>query len=483
MTKELLYAIRWRYIGHYLGQFCLIIGCLNLVPLVVAVILNDPGIVISYAVISSFLILLGLGLIRIKVKDRIQMNEAMVLACSVFIFIPLVKSIPLYHHGLSFVDALFETISAVTTTGLSTQPNTDDIPKTFLFTRSWMQWYGGLGVVILSLALVVRPGMAALKLGALESTDDLIGGTRAHARRVIKVYLGITSVALACWMVLGGAFFDGILYIFSAVSTGGFAPTNGSLADLPDPRFSWAVTLTTLAGAIPLALYHVTLKKGWKEFWGNKEFRTLLLVCICFSFFMAILFWFQGMTVNKSLYQASQMVVSAQTTSGFSSLNVGELDNGSKLVLILIMSVGGCVGSTAGGMKILRLLILFGMLYRSLISMTVPKHSIVHQRLNHRRIEPSEVQDALMIILFFTGVTFLSWCIFVMYGYVPLDALFEVVSATGTVGLSTGITQASMPDILKMVLCIDMLLGRLEFVAWMVFFYYRTWFGRKRGNT
>jgi len=114
--------------------------------------------------------------------------------------------------------------------------------------------------------------------------------------------------------------------------------------------------------------------------------------------------------------------------------------------------------------------------------MSVPPDAVINQRLGGRRIEATEVQDALMIILMFVIVVFFSWIPFLVYGFAPLDALFEVVSATGTVGLSSGITRADMPGSLKLVLCADMLLGRLEFVAWMVFLYYRTWFGRKRGE-
>lgn len=113
--------------------------------------------------------------------------------------------------------------------------------------------------------------------------------------------------------------------------------------------------------------------------------------------------------------------------------------------------------------------------------MSVPRDAVIDQRLGDRRIEATEVQDALMIILMFIVVVFFSWVPFLFYGYAPLDALFEVVSATGTVGLSSGITQGGLPTLLKLILCADMLLGRLEFVAWMVFFYHRTWFGSKRG--
>jgi trk system potassium uptake protein TrkH len=241
------------------------------------------------------------------------------------------------------------------------------------------------------------------------------------------------------------------------------------------------VTLAALAGAIPLALYHQAWQKGWRHFWQNTELRTLLSVGILMTVVLGCFLRGQGMPITEIFTHAPLMALSAQTTAGFSSLDPGTLDPGSKMTLILAMAMGGSVGSTAGGFKLLRLLILLGMFYRCLKSLSVPPNAVVDQRLGHRRIEPNEVQDALMIILMFIGVVFVSWASFLVYGYAPLDALFEVVSATGTVGLSSGVTTASMPVFLKLVLCADMLLGRLEFVAWMVFFYYRTWFGRKRG--
>jgi len=176
------------------------------------------------------------------------------------------------------------------------------------------------------------------------------------------------------------------------------------------------------------------------------------------------------------------MALSAQTTSGFSSLDPAGLDSGSKMALVLMMAIGGNVGSTAGGFKLVRLLILFGLLYRCVKIMSVPPNAVVPQKLGDQPIESGEVQDALMIILLFAGVVLGSWLPFLFFGYAPLDALFEVVSATGTVGLSCGISRAELHPALKLVLCADMLLGRLEFVAWLIFFYPRTWFGRQRSG-
>lgn len=480
--KELFFAVRIRFIAHYCGQFLLVIAALNLVTLAVALINSDRDIAISYAAVVTGLWLLGLLLSRIKTHGHMQMNEAMVLVALVFIVVPLITAIPLLISGIPFIDALFETISAATTTGLSTLGPVGQRPITFMFARAWMQWYGGLGILVLSLALIVRPGISALRLSSLDAPDDLVGGTRAHARRVFYVYSVLTACGLLAWLLLGGSPGEGVLYILAAVSTGGFAPTDGSFADLPGLRLAWVATLTTISGAIPLALYHNVWRTGWRTLLGNVELRSLLVACAVMTCLLGGSLWAQGMDLSGVLRHAPLMAISAQTTSGFSSLDPAALDAGSKTTLILAMAMGGSVGSTAGGFKLLRVVILFGLLYRCLKSMSLPSDAVVDQRLGARRIEATEVQDALMIIIMFIMVVFFSWIPFLTYGYAPLDALFEVVSATGTVGLSSGITQAGMPAGLKLILCADMLLGRLEFVAWMIFFYHRTWLGRKRGN-
>lgn len=343
-----------------------------------------------------------------------------------------------------------------------------------------MQWYSGLGIVVFSLALVVRPGITAIRLSSLDEADDLVGGTRAHAQRIITTYGLLTLCGIVVWLILGGSLLEGILYVLSAVSTGGFAPSSGSFADLPHLRLAWGVTLAALAGAIPLALYQQFWRNGPRALVANAEFRLLLGLTLSLSGLMGYILYSQGFTMTYAIHHAPLMVFSAQSTSGFSSLDVATLSTGAKIVLIVAMSIGGGVGSTAGGFKLLRLLILGGLILNFVRTMCVPNKTVLHQKLGKRTVEASEVQDAPMIILLFILAIFLSWIPFLVYGYPPLDALFEVVSATATVGLSTGITQPSLPAPLKGVLCIDMFLGRLECIVWLVFFYHRTWFGRKR---
>lgn len=478
--SELFFAVRLRLLAKYSGQFCLVIAALNLAPLAVALLAAETSIAFNYAGLIAGLTGVGILLARIRHQGQMQMNEAMVLVALVFLAVPLTMTIPLVCEGSTFIDAFFETVSATTTTGLSTMGSIELRPRTFQFARAWMQWYGGLGIVVFSLALVVRPGMSALRLAKLDKPDDLVGGTRAHAQRILLVYSGITLSGILIWVLFGGNPLQGVLYIFSAVSTGGFAPTSGSLADLDRTPLAWVVTLISIAGAIPLALYHQSWRSGWRGFMRNIEMRGFLVAGLLVSLLFGLNLMARGMGLNEAILHGPLMAFSAQSTSGFSSLSVSSLDAGSKIILILAMATGGSVGSTAGGFKLIRLLILFGLLFRCLERLSASPHAVTEQRLDKRRIEAAEVQDALMIILLFVGVVIVSWIPFLFYGYAPLDSLFEVISATGTVGLSSGITDVGLPTLLKSVLCADMLLGRLEFVAWMVFFYHRTWFGRKR---
>jgi trk system potassium uptake protein TrkH len=186
--------------------------------------------------------------------------------------------------------------------------------------------------------------------------------------------------------------------------------------------------------------------------------------------------------LGEIIRDAPLMAFSAQTTTGFSTVDVSGLEPASKLILIVSMMAGGSVGSTAGGMKILRLLILLKMLRLTVLKTCMPQRAVVEPRIEGQRLEDDEIQRALVIILLFGLVVVVSWLPFVAAGHDPLDSLFDVVSAVGTVGLSTGVTSAGLEPVLKGVLCVDMLLGRLEIVAFLVIFYPGNWFGRKVGQ-
>ncbi len=479
--RALRYSVRPLPVLKYFGQLCIVLAVLTLAPLAVSILFGDYGVTFRYSVIVVGLFLTGFLLGRLPTPKRIQTNEAMVISALIFLFTPLVMTWPTAASGLSFIDALFETISGVTTTGLSTVASVADKPATFLFSRAWMQWVGGLGIVILFVATMVQPGLAAKRIGCLEDyEEDLVGSARTHARHVLIVYSILTCFGVVVLGFLGAGWFNSVIYSLSAVSTGGFSPHDASLAGLSSHWLQVMVILLSMAGAIPLVLYFRSFRRGGGVLIRDHQLQGLVAAGVVAGLVVAwFLFSQGGLTWIQALRHGMLNAFSAQSTAGFATLDISQISAGAKVALIFSMFLGGGVGSTAGGIKILRLLILARVVYVFLQRASMPRQAVAGASLGGRRVETDEIQNAVGIVFVFVTFIGISWLIFVGMGHNPLDSLFEVVSAIGTVGLSSGITAPDLDPLLKGVLCADMLLGRLEILAWLVLFYPRTWLGRR----
>ena len=477
----LTYAVRPRVVLKYIGQLGLMLALLTTLPLGVALLETEWLLAGRYAVLCCGLVLVGSRLAKLPEPARIQGNEALTITAAMFILSPLLMSWPMMSAGIPFIDALFEAISGVTTTGLSAVAGIEQRSATFLFARAWLQWYGGLGIVVLSVALLMGHHAAARRLAEpVESGEVFITTARTHARHVLIVYLSLTLLGLALVWPLSGDSFTALLHVLAAVSTGGFSSFNNSLAGL-GPAAAIAVMGIALLGAVSLPLYWSTFHAGWaagmRMLFADIELRTLLLGCLLTGGLLGGLAWLHD-TVTP-WYHGLMMGFSAQTTTGFASLPVIEMDPVSKLVMIMSMLVGGSVGSSAGGFKLLRLVIFIRMLQLIIRRSAMPPHAVAEPYLGGHKLETDDMLRALQLILLFVGIMVLSWLPFVWFGYDPLDALFEVASACGTVGLSTGITRPELEPALKAVLCFDMLAGRLEIIALLVVLYPHNWIGRR----
>lgn len=479
--RALRYAVRPRPVLKYVGQLCFVLALLNFVPLIVALLAGDVGVSWRYAMVIAAVLALGLGLTRLPAPKQLQTNEAIVITALMFLLTPLVMTWPTMASGLNFLDALFETISAVTTTGLSVTATVAGKAPAFLFARAWMQWIGGLGIVVLSLATLIQPGLAAKRLGDHEDyEDDLAGGTRARARLVFIVYAVLTAVGILVLGILGTGWFEAVLYTFAAVSTGGFAPHDASLGGLPGFPAQAAVILLSVAGGVSLLLYQRAFRQGARVLARDRQLQGYLIFGGLVTLTLSATLFFEGhMHWLQALQHGFLNGLSAQSTAGFSSLSPAELEPGSKLVIMGSMFLGGSLGSTAGGIKILRLLIVLRLLQLLILRAGMPRNVVAEARLGGRRLESDEIQNALCLILLFILFTAASWLPFVLLGSDPFDALFEVVSAIGTVGLSAGMAGPDLHPLLKIVLCVDMLLGRLEIMAWLILLAPGTWVGKR----
>lgn len=472
------YAVRPRVLMRYGGQLCLVLAALTIVPLLGSLGFGEPWIAGRYALLVIGLASLGALASRLDAPQQLRVNEGIVLTTLTFCATPLLMTFPMMGAGLSFGDALFETISAATTTGLSTVASVEARPRSWLLSRAWMQWVGGLGIVVFSVALLARSGITARSLAGSEvSEDDLAGSARAGARRILVGYTALTAAGVILLLFLGAGLFDALVYTLASVSTGGFAPHDASLAGLGGAALGLGVTVLCLLGAVSQPFVTRTTTAHARLAW--LQLAAVLVAGLLLALLLLPALMARGLGTGRSISDALVLAYSAQSTAGFSPCELGSLPPLQKLALVASMLAGGGIGTTAGGIKVVRLLVLARLAVWVVARTCMPQHAVFTPDLGGRRLEEVELRDAALISSLVMTVVLCSWAAFLPFGYDPLDALFEVSSATGTVGLTVGLTSTDLPGVLKAVLCADMLLGRLEVVAWLVVLYPRTWVGRR----
>lgn len=483
-SETLTYAVRLAVIAKRSGQLALMVAGLTAFPALVALACGETDPAWRYAVVTIALALGGAWLARRPAPGSIQVNEALVISALAFVLTPLAMTYPLMAAGIGFTDALFECISGITTTGLSVLGSIDDKPMSFLFERAWLNWMGGLGIVVLSIALLAGSDLAERRL--LESPvspETLDTSTRVHARRSLVVYSLLTVLAVLVLWICGWPVFDAVLLALAGISTGGFAPHDANIAASPLWSARLAVIGIAVLGAISLPLYRLAWRTRGRALVADPELRLLVLAGVVVSvLLMLVMEPMSGGWSPQRAADAAVMAISAQTTSGFSTLRPELMGSASQLAMIGAMAVGGSVGSTAGGIKLLRALLLLRVAQLILRRTAMPSRAISVLRLRGQPVSSENVAGALFVVVLFFVTVFLSWLPFLILGHAPLPALFDVVSAVSTTGLSSGVARPELQPLLKGVLCIDMVMGRVEFVALLVMLYPTTWIGRRRST-
>lgn len=479
-VDSLRFAVRLPVVAKYLGQLGVMLTLLNLAPLLVAIHYREWPVAFAQLLMMVLILVLSLPAARLPGPQQLQVNEALVIVSGAFVLAPTFMIIPFVTAGLPVGDALFEAISAITTTGLSMVPHQESMPQSFLFGRAWMQWYGGLGIVVLSVALLMGNHITTRRLIEPAGGEGLVSTARTHAQRMLMAYLLLTFIGVAIAAPLIGDAMTALNHVLAAVSTGGFSTFDQSLAGFYSWPARFFILFLAVSGAIPLVLYYRALHGRWREAARDAELWLLLVLCTVVALLLYLL---APAEQTDSLLHSIALALSAQSTTGYSTSDIAMLTPAAKLVVVVAMFIGGGVGSTAGGIKLLRLIMLFKLLQLYLRRSATPVHAVIEPRLSGRVLSDDELLRALALIQLFVMVVFVSWLIFLIYGYPPVDALLDVTSATATVGLSTGITSTALPGVLKTVLAIDMLLGRLEIVALLVLCYPPTWFGKRQESS
>ncbi|MCX6819228.1 MAG: TrkH family potassium uptake protein [Candidatus Aenigmarchaeota archaeon] len=394
---------------------------------------------------------------HIKIEKTTEFRHALVVVALIWLIAALLSAIPfVFVLKMNFLDSFFEAMSAWTTTGLTVINNVEAVPFTLLFWRSFMQWVGGIGIVVAVLGGVFKLGSSMFFAEARE--EKIKPNVINTIRTILWIYLFYTSFGFVLLVIFGMPVFDSINHVMTAISTGGMSVKNSSISYYNNIYIEMVLMFIMLCGSISFLSHFNLLKGNIRYFIRDLQLRSLVILLLI-AFFVLMLF-------ISPAREAAFQVISASSGTGFSTADLSAWNDFSKSVLILLMVVGGCAGSTAGGLKLIRVITLFKSAYWNLRMLMTPG-VVINKKIGDKILKNQDIRVTLIFILLYIMFLLLGSFVFMGLGFSGTNSFFEVASAQGNVGLSTGITSASLHYLGKIMLIINMWVGRLE--IWAIF--------------
>lgn len=428
---------------------------------------------ILYILPGGLMVVLASFLSRIKVdeSEKLETRHALILSAIAWLIVPLFCSIPFYTASASdpltkFVDAYFEAMSAFTGAGLSMIQNLDIHSPAFLLFRSGLAWIGGVGIIMLFL-LILSPSPAVAKLYSAEARTGRIKPTmRGTVKEIWKIYIVFTVIGIAALLLLGVNPLDAVTHIMDAIATQGFSTHDASVGFYYN-NISVQIVLMIfmILGAISFYIHFNFLDRKFSVVLRNLELKIFILIMVVGIIIVcANLLFLQHYAIDDAVKQSTFNVVSAATTTGFSNANIGNFDNASKFILIILMIIGGSSISTAGGLKVIKILVLVENAWMRIKKALLPESAVVKAKLGGISLTEEEISYITFLVFLFFIIYGLGVIIFLYLGYSPMDALFVCATAISDNGLNTlsGTAWFDMNILGKITLIFLMYAGRLE---------------------
>ena len=481
--------MNYKMIGYLLGQIIRVLGLLMLLPVLVGLIYHEPVSVGAFLGTAVALAILGTVMtIKKPEKKDIYTRDGMATVAATWILVSVLGAVPFTLSGEipNFADAVFETASGFTTTGATILNDIEAMSNACLFWRSFSHFLGGMGVLILILAILPQSDTRTMHLVRAESPGPTAGKLTAKmsssVRSLYGIYIALTVLEMLLLLFSNldpvpehrMSFFEALNTALSTAGTGGFALKNASIAAYDSPYIDIIVTLFMLLFSINFTMYYLLLTKNFSQVFKNEELRFFLGIVAFSAVAIAVNILPIYGNLFQSLRYSSFQVLTMISTAGFATADFTEWPFFSQMILLLLMFVGGCAGSTGGGLKVMRILLLCKTAFREIKCVLNPR-AVVSVKCDGKAVDKEIVRSVSFYFVLFMLLAAVSMLILSLDGHAIDTTVTAVITCLNNVGpglneISPSGNFAGFSSWAKILLSLDMLLGRLEIYPLLVLF-------------
>jgi trk system potassium uptake protein TrkH len=477
--------MNYRLVFNILGKVLLLEGALMLPSLIVALLYGDDSATAFLISIAILVIIGGLGCLIKTSKTKMFARDGFMIVSLSWVLMTVFGGLPFFISGAipSFVDCIFETMSGFTTTGSSILTDVEALPKGLLFWRSFTHWFGGMGVLVFFLTLI--PSMNGRTQHILRaespgpSPGKLVPKIKETSMILYGIYFVLTVICIICLLLAGMPVFDSVVNAFATAGTGGFGIKNNSIAYYNSPLIYMILSVFMIIFGVNFTVYFYIIKKNILELKRNTEVKFFLAMVAIIT--IAITINIRGIyhSVWEAFYQAFFQVTSLVSTTGFATVDYNLWPSFSKMLLVLLMFAGSCAGSTSGGLKQIRILILIKAIRRNIKKLIHPR-SVIPIRADGKLIDDEQVDGVATYFVVYFFIMIVAILLISVDNHDFETNVSAVLTAISNVGPGFGKVGptgnfAFYSDWSKLILSLCMLIGRLEIFPVLMMLYPGTW--------
>ncbi len=453
------------------GGILMVIGGALLVPIAVAVAYAEYVTIFSFLICAFISITAGVLInLRFPMQDKLSIEASIIIAPMAWIIVSTVGALPYsLILGIGPLDAFFESMSGFTTTGMTLFPELETLPKALLLWRSLTQWIGGAGVILL-FAVFLRGSISTWRLYSLEGREEKFTPSIGTTIRSIWVtYMSMTAICAALLLLCGMSPFDAINHSFTALSTGGFSTRTDSIAAFGNPFAETVLSVFMVLAAINFALYYNLFKLNIRRVISDVESKTMIIIIIIAGALVALMLGLSYSTVSPTISNSYFNVISIITTTGYTSTNLLLWPITAQVLLIILMLLGGSAGSTAGGIKIWRAIVLYKMGKREVERISLPPSAIRAVKIGGKILDEDYIMKVGAFFFVYIMAILIQFLVLSINIADPMGALSLAISAQSNVGPAF-FSMTSLDSLSKIVLVFGMWFGRLELFSVLALF-------------